>query len=217
MTGLAEKILDLLNAEPGLTDREITDRLIAKGSAQQPINQAARKLESRKLLKRVNRVDGLIGNYPTGLEPQPTNQSPRASLEREGLSEDNIKTVLEQWLRNDDWRTVIAWGKKPGIDIAAVKSNQKWIIEVKGIGSRPQMRVNYFLAVLGETLQRMADENAIYSIALPDVPQFRRLWERLPALAKERLRISAIFVNDKGEIHHDSSVTIKSATSQGES
>jgi hypothetical protein len=62
------------------------------------------------------------------------------------------------------------------------------------------MRVNYFLGVLGELLQRMSDPEAKYSIALPDLPQFRRLWERLPELAKRRTTISALFVSGSGDV-----------------
>jgi hypothetical protein len=75
-----------------------------------------------------------------------------------------------------------------------------WVIEVKGQGTLDAMRVNYFLAVLGELLQRMDDGNARYSIALPDLSQFRRLWQRLPSLAKERTRISALFVGVSGRV-----------------
>ena len=62
------------------------------------------------------------------------------------------------------------------------------------------MRVNYFIAVLGETLQRMDDANAKYSIALPDMPQFCGLWNRLPRLAKDRTRISMLFVDPDGRV-----------------
>ena len=62
------------------------------------------------------------------------------------------------------------------------------------------MRVNYFLHILGEILQRMNDPNAKYSIAFPDIMQFHNLWNRLPSLAKKRIGISAIFVNQMGEI-----------------
>ena len=37
------------------------------------------------------------------------------------------------------------------------------------------MRVNYLISMLGETLQRMDDPDAKYSIAIPDVQQFREL------------------------------------------
>jgi hypothetical protein len=62
------------------------------------------------------------------------------------------------------------------------------------------MRVNYFIGILGETLQRMDDPATVYSIALPDVAQFQRLWYRLPVLAKARTQIAVLFVNDKGDV-----------------
>ncbi len=62
------------------------------------------------------------------------------------------------------------------------------------------MRVNYFLSILGELLQRMDDPDARYSIALPDMQQFRRLWQRLPQLAKARTTISALFVSPSGKV-----------------
>jgi hypothetical protein len=62
------------------------------------------------------------------------------------------------------------------------------------------MRVNYFLGALGELLQRMNDPNAKYSVAFPNLEQFRRLWARLPRLAKERTVISCMFVRADGEV-----------------
>jgi hypothetical protein len=62
------------------------------------------------------------------------------------------------------------------------------------------MNVNYFLAVLSETLQRMDDPHAKYSIALPDVKQFRNLWNRLPLLAKKRTGITALFIDEQGNV-----------------
>jgi hypothetical protein len=62
------------------------------------------------------------------------------------------------------------------------------------------MRLNYFLGVLGELLQRMDDDSARYSIALPDLPQFRGLWERLPRLAKSRTTVTALFVRENGSV-----------------
>ena len=91
-------------------------------------------------------------------------------------------------------------GGAHGIDIDAKRGKERWIIEVKGIGSRPQMRGNYFIAMLGETLQRMDDSKARYSIAVPDVQQFRNLWVRLPLLAKQRTNISAIFASYDGTV-----------------
>lgn len=118
------------------------------------------------------------------------------------LSEDEIKQVLDHWLQGAGWDTAVAWGHTPGIDVEASKPGRRWVIEVKGPGSRQPMRVNYFLAILGETLQRMDDPSAQYSIALPDLPQYRGLWDRLPALAKSRTGISVLFVDTQGKIEH---------------
>lgn len=120
------------------------------------------------------------------------------------LIEDALNTALEAWLTREGWQFTIAWGKTRGIDVDARRNHERWIIEVKGMGSRNQMRVNYFLGVLGETLQRMAEENTKYSIALPDMPQFRSLWERLPTVAKRRTQITALFVDENGMVKESS-------------
>jgi len=46
----------------------------------------------------------------------------------------------------------------------------------------------------------MDNESAKYSIALPDVEQFQKLWEKLPAIAKLRTRITVLFVDDEGNV-----------------
>jgi hypothetical protein len=101
MATLKEEILDLVFKRSGLTDREITDRLRGRNSAQQPINQSCRQLEASGAIKRSRRHDGLIGNYPSGrklLNRKPLSTTtkdiqPRRT-EKEGLSEDAIKTSL---------------------------------------------------------------------------------------------------------------------------
>jgi hypothetical protein len=172
---------------------------MGRDAPQQSVNQAARKLESAGHIKRPRRADGRIGNYPSGgteavpalpAKPQPSGF----------LSEDDAKRFLTAWLEAAGWKVDVAWGGEHGIDMDARRGDSRWIIEVKGQGSRPEMRVNYFLGVLGETLQRMNDPQARYSIALPDLPQFRRLWDRLSSVAKERTRISALFVAGSGEV-----------------
>lgn len=151
---------------------------------------------------RRRREDGLIGNYLNAAPATPMPEGPKlASASRvEDLSEDTLKRHLREWFRANGWEACVAWGHERGIDIRAVRNDEMWVVEVKGIGSRPEMRVNYFIGILGETLQRMDDPAAKYSISLPDVPQFRRLWDRLPLLAKQRTQISALFVNGKGMV-----------------
>lgn len=185
---------------PGLSDRELTDALRGQSSPQQPLNIACRSLEKKGFIARRKRHDGRIGNYPTGAVPDPTPDPAGVDAPTDKLTEDELKRALKAWLESDGWDVAVAWGGAHGVDIAARRNKELWLIEVKGRGSRPPMRVNYFLAILGETLQRMSEPQAKYSIALPDLPQFRRLWGRLPALAKERTHISALFVSETGNV-----------------
>ena len=117
------------------------------------------------------------------------------------MTEDQIKDCLRKWLEENGWTVRVAPGHVRGIDIEAAIAGRRRIIEVKGSGSRPQMRVNFFLAVLGEILQRMNDHEAMYSIAMPDLPQYRSLWQRLPHEAKARIKITAFFVNEEGKAY----------------
>lgn len=84
----------------------------------------------------------------------------------------------------EGWHSQVAWGNPRGIDIDARRDSEQWIIEVKGPGARQPMGVNYFIGIFGETLLRMDDPGAKYSIAFPDFPKHRGLWDRLPGLAK---------------------------------
>jgi hypothetical protein len=116
------------------------------------------------------------------------------------MSEDVTKQKLLAWLERDDWTVRVAWGRERGVDILATKDGQRWLIEVKGCGSHQPMRVNYFLCVLGEVLQRMSEPEARYSVAFPDLSQFRGLWQRLPSLTKQRLGLTALFVDAAGGV-----------------
>jgi len=205
MSNLAEQIIKLLEHNPGLTDREITDSLRGHSDSQQPINQRCHALKDRGVLLRRTRPDGLIGNYLTSQAGNYVASHRDETVQKpisDNLSEDDVKQFLEKWLIGEGWQVQVAWGHAPGIDIVACRGTRRWVIEVKGSGSLNAMRVNYFLGVIGETLQRMDDPDASYSIAFPDIQQFRRLWERLPAIAKNRTGISALFVDKNGSVVH---------------
>jgi hypothetical protein len=197
---LEDEIRRYVADNPGLSDRELTNALRGQASPQQAVNQACRSLEAKGAIARKKRHDGKLGNYPTGAVPDLAPDPAGVDSLTDALTEDELKKVLKAWLEGDGWSVEVAWGGAHGVDIAARRNEELWLIEVKGRGSRPPMRVNYFLAILGETLQRMSDSTATYSIALPDLPPFRKLWDRLPALAKERTHISALFVSDSGEV-----------------
>ena len=57
MATLPEQIVELLGNSPGLSDREITNRLRGRADPQQPINIAALTLEKRGVVLRQKRGD----------------------------------------------------------------------------------------------------------------------------------------------------------------
>lgn len=199
---LKDRVLELVAAEPGLTDRELADRLLGHGAPQQSVNQAANGLAGAKRLLRRRRADGLIGNYPLIAAQGVDLGSERPARQRtaDGIAEDDVKRSLQSWLELNGWVVKVVWGRDRGIDIEARRGDSRWIIEAKGQGTLSAMRVNFFLGALGELLQRMDDPEARYSIALPDLGQYRGLWQRLPPLAKERIRASALFVTASGQV-----------------
>jgi hypothetical protein len=149
--------------------------------------------------------DGKLGNYPDSRDVEDPGLIAAWPLQGKStvLSEDDVKGKLQDWLEAAGWHVHVIWGHGRGIDIEARRGSHRWVIEVKGSGSREPMRVNYFLAILGELLQRMAGPDASYSIALPDMPQFRGLWQRLPSIAKHRTGITALFVALSGKISEE--------------
>ena len=138
---------------------------------------------TRGMLIRRKREDGLIGNWIND-EYLNTGISETLGPDDE-ISDKKIKQILDAYLKSQGWKTQIAWGFTHGVDIEATFNRLRWIIEVKGSETINLLPVNTFVSVIGEVIQRMDDPECKYSIALPDIKQFRRLWFRLPGLAKE--------------------------------
>ena len=198
---LKQRIMEHIVSFPGATDTDLEKKLNA---VHQAVNQACRALEKDGLLiRRANpEEDGRIGNFPSEAKlPEP---APAFKVVDTGtpLEEEDIKHILTDRLTAEGWTVKTAWGHQPGVDIDARRGQERWLIEIKGPGSRQPMRVNYFIGILGETLQRMDDPAARYSIALPDMTQYRGLWARLPKLAKERTTIDILFVDSNGNIEN---------------
>ena len=116
------------------------------------------------------------------------------------LSEEELKHFINDYYTMLGYNTTVAWGHSRGADIIAQKDNECIVIEVKGCGSRQPMRVNYFLAILGEILQRMDNSKNKYFIALPKMQQYKNLWQRLPNLSKQRTTIKLILVDKNGNL-----------------
>lgn len=206
MEDLLEQVLEKVTASPGLTDREITDGLLGRKARVQRVNYAAHLLLQKGKIERHRRPDGRTGNYPAGKMGRASLQMMRNGLLPDSgnsvmnMSEEDVKRNVKKWLEADGWDVGVDWEHGRGIDIEAKRGNERWVIEAKGSGSRNPIKHIYFLTVLGETLQRMDDPDTHYGIALPDTSKFRKLWTRLPDLAKSRMRIKALFVGAGGNI-----------------
>ena len=192
-----EEIMAAVNQFPGMTDTELEKRY---SRSHQTINMACRELVKQGLLVRQpnHERNGNLGNYQTGKTTQAI-ETPKQQISDE-FDEDTVKSHIKDWLEKQDWSVKVAWGKNHGVDIEALKDCERWLIEVKGPGSRQAMQHNYFLGILGEALQRMDDNKARYSIAFPDMSVYRNLWSRLPALAKQRTGIDMLLVGKDGKI-----------------
>lgn len=199
---IRERIMEVIYDEPGLSDRDLTNRIADSQTPQQYTNQVCRDFARKGLIERRTREDGLLGNFPLKLAGDGGDEPNLDSIGTDDveLSEDDVKSLIVGWLEKDGWHATVAWGRQHGVDIEATKLKSRWLIEAKGTGSSNPMRVNFFLGAIGEIIQRMDDDNAEYSIAFPNISQFRNLWARLPRQAKARTMLTVIFVNPDGTV-----------------
>jgi hypothetical protein len=117
------------------------------------------------------------------------------------LPEKKIKYFLETYLAQQGWiREPESRLPNWDVDIEVKRGNEKWIIEIESPEVFANEIIDSFVSVLGRILQRMDNDKYKYSIALPDIKPFRRLWERLPDLAKNRTGITALFVSETGTV-----------------
>jgi hypothetical protein len=138
-----ERVLEFISKFPGRDDDEIAAAL--QISPRQTVNQICRQLCREQLLYRAPGQGGKLVNFATvdghrspipsqtvGIRPQ-QNTSPSGAAAI--MSEDQVKAALVAMLEPESWVVEVAWGKKRGIDIAAVRGEERWVIECKGAGS----------------------------------------------------------------------------------
>lgn len=195
MATIAERILQAIRYAP-LDDDVLAKRL---GVPQrQSINQAARRLESQGRLRRVTGPDGKIVNTLPETEgnPGPAVAKVRPAPQQSRVTEDEVKTAVRDHLASGGYEVKVAWDRTRGIDIdARHPDGRRYVVEAKAeTGTRGAQQVNYFLAMMGELLQRMDDDTATYAIALPLNAQYRGLVDRLPRLARERVGLNFFWV-----------------------
>lgn len=210
MKDLGGQVFLEIRKSSGLTDREITNRLFGEKARVQAVNRTAHLLMKMGLVERRPRPDGRVGNFVAGkgagllareYDQEFTSVHGNRLVQ---MSEFEVKRKVRKWLETDGWSVEVGEGADRDFDIEAKRGGDRWVVGAKGSGSRNEMKKSHFFTVLGETLQRMQDPEVRYSIALPDIRKFRRLWERLPVLAKSRTGISVLFVREDGSIDQNS-------------
>jgi len=210
-----DRIIEFLKQNKGnwFDDDELSEILEIK--PRQQVNQICRRLVQEGIIQR-HTIGGKIKNsFVEGkleitavkpseaetirvekielLEVQPEGLRRLCYESEEGLTEDELKAALAFHLQNDGFDVEVAYRGAHGPDIVAQKEHKKLVIEVKGEGSRPEMRENYFLAIIGEICKHMMDPDARYMVALPAHKDFVNKALNFPQLAKQRLGTNFIF------------------------
>jgi hypothetical protein len=194
MPTLAERIIGTL-AEAG---KPMSDSQLAKhlDVVHQAVNQTCNALAKQGKIKRAKSVGGSIQNILVNPSVAQTPKAPSTASVTPGklLAEDEVKKAVQDHLTAHGYQVQVAWGHHPGIDIEAQRPDDRILIEAKGeVESNPQQH-NYFVGALGELVQRLADPDARYGLALPDNQQYRNLVKKLPGVARERLHLVVYFV-----------------------
>jgi hypothetical protein len=227
MTSIAQQILTLLESSSGLSDREITESLLGKGAAQQPINQVARVLERKGAVQRKQRPDGLIGNYfinsplpisTTAPKTVSTSQTEN-DVTKDWDWEGNVVESLSQFLERKGWTIVSKPNtrtKERGVDIHATKDKKVLLIEAKGFPStsyrdpkrsaetkrtNPSLQAQHWYSHALLKAMRLQSEypNALVAIGLPDCARYRKLFEETqPGLQK--LGITLLVTSKDGDV-----------------
>jgi hypothetical protein len=111
-----------------------------------------------------------------------------------------IRHILKAFLVSKAWNPESVFCSATPVEIEAKRGTDRWIIEVYDSESLNPAIANAFVSALGRALQKMSDPSCKYSVAFPDSKPFHRLWGRLPALAKARTGITALFVDQTGKV-----------------
>ena len=143
-------------------------------------------------------VDTLEGREP--LHPQKKRGRPAKSEEEKAAARkaklkhttQDLCSLLKSWLGEHGWEYV----EEKGI-IDAHSADKRWIINVQGIkrGRKQPLPIK-----LSEILTQMEDASADYSMAFNDSISYRRQWQEIPQSVKERLHMSVILADKKGNI-----------------
>lgn len=133
--------------------------------------------------------------YPSKKRGRPAKSEEEKLASRKAKMKRNtedLTNLVKSWLDEHGWEYVENRGF-----IEAHTDTKKWIINVQGIkrGRKQTLPVK-----LSEVIKHINDVNARYSIAFNDSLTYRRQWNEIPETVKERLNMSVILADKKGNI-----------------
>ncbi|MEG0528522.1 MAG: AT hook domain-containing protein [Longicatena sp.] len=113
----------------------------------------------------------------------------RAKMKR---NTEDLSNLIKSWLAEHGWEYI---ENKEVID--AHNENQRWVINVQGIrrGRKQTLPVK-----LSEVIKHIDDTKTHYSLAFNDSLAYRRQWNEIPTQVKEKLNMSVILADKKGNI-----------------
>lgn len=113
----------------------------------------------------------------------------RAKMKR---NTEDLTNLIKAWLNEHGW----SYEDNKGV-LEAFNGDKKWVINVQGIkrGRKQTLPVK-----LGEVIKHIDDLDTHYSMAFNDSLTYRRQWNEIPAMVKERLNMSVILADKKGNI-----------------
>lgn len=103
-----------------------------------------------------------------------------------------LPCLIKNWLEEKGWVTV-----EHNRYIEASKEERRWYIDIYQTTRGRKMPLPNKLT---EVIQKMDDKDATYSVALVDSPIYRKQWNELPEVAKERLKISVLLADRLGHV-----------------
>lgn len=103
-----------------------------------------------------------------------------------------LPRLVKAWLEERGWETL-----EHNRFIEAKKEDEKWFIDIYQATRGRKMPLPNKLT---EVIKKMEDEKAYYSVALVDSPIYRRQWNEIPDVAKDRLKVSVLLADRTGQI-----------------
>ena len=116
----------------------------------------------------------------------------RAKRLKQGLSAIDLSEICTNWLLDRGWDVSVINGK-----LVASKENEKWVIDIHGM---KRGRKQSLPAKMNDILKQMEDGNTRYSMAMNDSLSYRRQWNQIPHVVKEKLNVSVLLADKKGNV-----------------